>query len=900
MNPGDTMTLYLIDASGLVHRAFHAIRGLTNSHGQPTNAIFGLASMLKKFLADNKPSHCAVVLDVGRETFRNRMYDKYKANRPDTDPALASQFQYVPRLAAAMGFKVLALQDWEADDIIATLAARGVAAGMDVVIESGDKDLLQLVGDRVAVHDPMKEKTYDRQAVFEKMGIYPEHVRDYLALVGDSSDNVPGVSGIGAKGAAELVNRFGGLEEILANAEDAPPRARTALAAQAGEGRLSLKLVTLDADAPVDVAVDDLTLGSPDVAELDKLYSELDFRKMLAELRSEHGTGPTPAPGGSTGTAKGMAGPLRGNKPPAPPGTVELDLFGDVATEPDGPDVSNELKIIVASGAELASVLARAANGGCEIVLSSDSDHTAATLSDGGQCVVFKLAEAAGTCPDALKVLLRHWSGTGFKELTKALLPFGISPDAPTFDPVLASYLIDAGRGHFSLDEVVEHVTGYAPPAWDGTPESLVARAVASRRTSRVLAAEIDAHGLGYLLREVEIPLAGLLGRMERKGVLVDRNALAGLSRSLGDDLRKVEKQIIDAAGVAFNPASPKQLADVLFVKLGLPAGKKKASGYSTDVKVLEELAALSPVPALVLEYRSLAKLKGTYADALYDLVDPRDGRIHTSFNQTVTATGRLSSSDPNLQNIPIRTDAGRKIRHAFRAPDGRRFVSADYSQIELRVLAHFADDHFLADAFRDGRDIHSETARRIFKVSGDVTSEQRRVAKIVNFGLLYGMGPFRLSGDLKISQKEAKQIIDDYFSAFPGIKSFMASAVDTTRETGFSATMFGRRRGIADINSPNHQLRTAAERVALNMPVQGTAADIIKIAMVRLDRRLRDEGLGADIVLQVHDELVLEVDEADVAAAKLALVEEMEMAAKLSVPLVAEPGTGVWWDELH
>lgn len=888
------MTLYLIDASGLVHRAFHAIRGLTNSRGQPTNAIFGLASMLKKFLADNRPTHCAVVLDVGRETFRNRLYERYKANRPETDPGLASQFQYVPRLATAMGFKVLSLQDWEADDVIATLASRAVAAGMDVVIESGDKDLLQLVDDRVAVHDPMKDKTYDREGVFEKMGVYPEFVRDYLALVGDSSDNVPGVAGIGAKGAAELVNRFGGLEEILARAEEASGRARTALAEHAADGRLSYRLVTLDCDAPVEADINDLTLGAPDLDELERLYSELEFRKMLAEIRARRPDGT----GASSGAASGR---------PQPAG--QPDLFGgEPDGEPDGGDavpepcirVAPATRTLVPDRAELAGILAGAANTGCELAFSDWNDLTTAALQPDGTCIVFGLRDAVAAAPEALRALLANWSGAGFKELTRSVAAFGMEPSPPRFDPVLAAYLLDAGRGQFGLDEVIEHTNGVRPPAWDGQPESLAARAAASRETGEALARQVSGYGLDYLLHEVEIPLAGLLGRMEKKGVLVDRNALAGLSRSLGDALRLVEKQIIDAAGIAFNPLSPKQLADVLFGKLGLPTGKKKSSGYSTDVKVLEELAGLHPVPRLVLEYRSLSKLKGTYADALHDLVDPADGRLHTTFNQTVTATGRLSSSDPNLQNIPIRTEAGRGIRHAFRAPEGRMFVSADYSQIELRVLAHFARDEFLADAFRQGRDIHSETARKIFKVTGDVSAEQRRVAKVVNFGLLYGMGPFRLAGDLKISQGEAKQIIDGYFSAFPGIKAFMAAAVETTRATGFSTTMFGRRRGIADINSPNHQMRTAAERMALNMPVQGTAADIIKIAMVRLDRRLRAEGIHADIVLQVHDELVLEVDEPDVAPASRILRSEMESAATLYVPLVAEPGIGVWWDELH
>lgn len=890
------MKLFLIDASGLVHRAFHAIRGLTNSHGMPTNAIFGLATMLNKFIAQERPTHCAFVLDVGRETFRNRLYEGYKANRPETDPALAVQFKYVPRLASAMGFPVVAIQDFEADDVIATLARQAVEDGIDVVVESGDKDLLQLVGPGVTVHDPMKEKFYDRQSVFDKLGVYPEFVRDYLALVGDSSDNVPGVHGIGARGAAELINGFGGLDDILKSIEALPPRARKALEQYTEDARLSMKLVTLQDRAPVGVSIQELAMGRPDVDALAALYSELGFRKLLAEL-----PGSTGAPGAET------ADPAPGaheHEVPSRPSTVEQDLFAEL--ESGGIQATPEVTTKVVEPWRIAGILEMLSSVHKEAFFTSWPAATAGFLTDDNHCYIISLDDAARLAPDRLGAIFGDWSGHGFKDLTRFLSPLGIEPAAPSFDPVLASYVLDAGSGQFGLLEVLERtVESSLPKPGDISPEAIAALLIAQRSASISLRERVATGDLGFLLHDVEIPLAGILGRMERKGVLVDRQALSDLSLSLGEDLRAVERRIIDEAGVAFNPMSPKQLADVLFVKLGLPTGRKKASGYSTDVKVLEELAPLHPVPQLVLEYRSLAKLKGTYADALYNLVSRDDGRIHSTFNQTVTATGRLSSSDPNLQNIPIRTEAGRRIRHAFRAPDGRQFVSADYSQIELRVLAHFAADPFLSDAFAKRRDIHSETARRIYRLPAEgagsqVTPEMRRVAKVVNFGLLYGMGPFRLAGDLKIPQKDARQIIDDYFNAFPGIRDFLSRTVEQTRQTGFSTTLFGRRRRIADINSPNHQLRTAAERMALNMPVQGTAADIIKIAMVNLDRRLRREGLKADIVLQVHDELVLEVNSDEVERTKEILISEMESAAVLGVPLVAEPGHGTWWDELH
>jgi DNA polymerase-1 len=904
------MTLYLIDASGLVHRAFHAIRGLTDSKGTPTNAIFGLASMLKKFLADNKPTHCAVVLDVGRETFRTRMYEQYKANRPETDPALAVQFKHVPRLAAAMGFKVLSAADYEADDIIATLTARAVAAGMDVVIESGDKDLFQLVGDRVTVHEPMNDRLYDRDGVKGKLDIYPEFVRDYLSLVGDSSDNVPGVPGIGAKGAAELVNSFGHLEDILNSIDALPNRAKTALEAHADLARLSMKLVTLDENVPLTVALEELTVSQPDRAALIELYTELEFRKLLAEVQGKDES--TPAP--SKKAAPVQRDLLSGDDEP--------DLFSTAATDVPQ-NTEHALKVTVANGTGLKSALEKLAGRHIDVAFAATDHDTGkldatggagttqdllvAALADDNHCLVFSINEAAQTARAALQRIFLDWSGAGFKELTKILAGFGITPATPRMDPVLAAYVMDGGKGSYQLAELAAGIDHASTGEHDvsGSDDALVrtvaAHAAASRTLCLKLGPEIERLGLKSLLNDVEIPLAGILGRMELLGVEVDKDALAGLSRSLGDDLRAVEKQIMDAAGFPFNPASPKQLAEVLFERLGLPVGKKTKSGQSTDVKVLEELADLHPVPRLILEYRTLAKLKGTYADALHNLIDPRDGRIHTTFNQTVTATGRLSSSDPNLQNIPVKTPAGRKIRHAFRAAEGRVFVSADYSQIELRVLAHYADDPSLIAAFADGRDIHTETASKIYKVAAaDVTPGMRRIAKVVNFGLLYGMGPFRLAGDLKIPQADAKQIIADYFNAFPGIRVFLDQTIADAKTTGYATTIYGRRRHVEDVNSPNHQIRTAAERATLNMPVQGTAADIVKIAMVNLDRRLRAEGIKADIVLQVHDELVLESDLDCADYVKQVLVEEMQSAATLRVPLTVEPGISRYWDELH
>ncbi len=880
------MTLYLVDASGLIHRAFHAIKGLRTRAGVPTNAVYGLASMLRKFVRDNRPERCAVVFDAGRETFRNQMYADYKATRPPTDPDLAVQFEPARRIAETLGFPCVSVDGFEADDVIATLAIDARRAGLDVMIESGDKDLFQLVGDGVTAHDPMRDRVFDPAGVIEKMGVPPERIIDYLALVGDASDNVPGVPGIGAKGAVELINAFGGLDDIYAHLDDLPPRRRDALEAGRESAVLSRRLVTLATDVPLPLGLGDLTPQPPDRAALVALLTELEFKGLLKEVLAEGGAGQ--ADMFSAATDGSLDEEVTPQDVPAVDPPIEVGAEGD--------------RDAVIRAVEGAGSVALAASFGSRdpvrpaclgLGIAADSDTFVLRPGELDDAFFVALAKALGG---------RTFVAAHSKEIGQVFSARGVAMPLPVCDPVLASYLLHAERDSHALETVsLEELGRPLPGPQDAAADAVAARARAARDAADLLAPRIEAQRLRSLQDDVEIPLARLLGEMERTGVPIDHEALGRLSIELGHDLQRLEKSILDAAGVPFNPNSPKQLAEILFGKLQLPVIKKTKTGPSTDVTVLEELADRHPVPALILEFRSLAKLKGTYADALVSLVHPVTGRIHTSYNQAVTATGRLSSSDPNLQNIPIRTEAGRKIRAAFVAVPGTAFVSADYSQIELRVLAHLSGDESLIEAFRDGRDIHARTAARVFGCSeSDVTTDMRRTAKVINFGLLYGMGPFRLGRDLKIPQSEAKRIIDDYFGAFPRVRAFLDQTLDAARTDGYVTTLTGRRRTADGINASKHQERAAAERMALNMPIQGLAADIIKIAMVRLRDRLLEQRLDARIVLQVHDELVLECAETQADRVADLLCDTMQGAYPLSVPLAVEVGRGRVWSDLH
>ncbi len=858
-------TLFLVDVSGFIHRAFHAVRPLATSRGFPTNALYGLATMLKKFARERQPQYCALAFDAGRETFRNTMFADYKANRPPAPRELALQFPIASKLAAAMGFPVIEVPGFEADDLIATLAARARADGFEVVIESGDKDLLQLVGPGILAHDPLKDLVMDRDGVIARLGVPPEGVRDYLALVGDASDNVPGVAGIGAKGAAELIARFGSLEGVYAHLDDMSPRKRDQLLAGRDAAFLSRDLIALRTDVPIAQSVMDLRPTDPDRTMLRELFTELEFGAMLREL----GTASEPA--------------LFDAGPVTPTSTVTLlSSIGDLKG-------ASRLAV-------LASMVGRdpvCPKPACLAVAAGPDRALVLRPGDGFEEALHQLTDVLPQGP---------WVASGYKELSQLIACRGLQVAHPILDIGLASYLLHPERESHSLDSLALQEFGETlPPVTDFANEACAVRVCAAWRLADRLADGVAAAGLTGFNRDVEIPLARILGDMERTGVRVDREMLRTLSTELGRDLQALEGRILREAGCPFNPNSPKQLAEVLFDKLGLPVIKKTKTGPSTDVSVLEALSEQHPVPALILEYRGLAKLKSTYADALGDLIHPVDQRVHTSYNQMVTATGRLSSSDPNLQNIPVRTAAGRKIRAAFLATEGWEFVSADYSQIELRVLAHLSQDAALIEAFATGADIHAQTAARIFHCDeAQVTPDMRRTAKIINFGLLYGMGAFRLARDLRIGRTEADAFIAEYFAAFPGVRRYLDETILRARDEGSVATLSGRRRAIEGIAASNHNLRTAAERMATNTPIQGTAADLIKEAMVRLDQRLREGRVQARLVLQVHDELVLEAREGQGDAVAAILRDCMEGAGNLAVPLRVDVGRGRVWSELH
>ncbi len=886
-------TLYLVDASGHVHRAFHAIRGLRNSRGMATNALYGLATMLRKFQKERKPEFVAVVFDAGRETFRNEMFAGYKANRPPAPDDLVVQFPYARRIAAALGFRVFEVPGFEADDVIATLTRWACERGMDVVIESGDKDLFQLVGEGVVVHDPMRDVTYDREGVVGKIGVPPERVREYLALVGDSSDNVPGVRGIGEKGAAELIARYGTLEALYEHLEEVAPRKREALETCRHEAFLSRDLVTLKRDVPLDVEVEALRPREPDRAGVLALWTELEFRSLVDEMRldqpgAQAAESVVGAPGAETG-ARGGDHAVE---------TRQGVRFEEVSAG-DAARVSRRLR----EAERLAVVMefrgrdpVRPDVVAVGVALSGDEvlvmDAGAALAPDAGFAEVLPRA----CVPDYKQVWQAVRAARGGR---------GDEVPLPAVDPLLAAYVVHPERESPTIGALSLQLLGESlPPATDTSCEAVARRAAAAWRVAPLIEAQVRGAGLWGLLSDIEIPLSRVLGDMETTGVRVDREVLVRLSRELTQEIQRLEADIVRRSDYGpFNPNSPKQLADLLFGKLGIQPPRKTKTGPSTDSAVLEQIAddprALG-IPRLILQYRSLTKLKSTYADALGGLIRPETGRIHTSYNQTVAATGRLSSSDPNLQNIPVRTPEGLKVRGAFVSDDGYEFLSADYSQIELRVLAHLSGDEALSEAFRQGADIHARTAARVFRVPEEaVTPDRRRFAKTINFGLLYGMGAFRLARDLRIEQAEAQRFIADYFAAFPRVKEYLEGVVEAARREGVVQTITGRRRAIEGLNDRNHNVRSAAERMALNTPIQGSAADIIKVAMVRLRERLRASGLDARMVLQVHDELVLEVREGQTTEAGRLVKEVMEGAWVLDVPLVVDLKVGRRWSEM-
>ncbi len=915
--PSERPTLALIDASNYLYRAFYAIRGLTGPGGKPTNAVYGFLNMWRKYVADRKPAAVAVCFDRYEKTFREEMDAAYKAQRQAMPDDLVPQIEDAKRLCRLLGLAVLEEPGFEADDLIGSIAVVAKEAGFHAEICSADKDLFQLVKDPdVAVYHPVKDAVLDEKGVLEFFGVTPAQVIDVLALMGDSSDNIPGIRGIGEKTAKELIATFGSLDAIYARLEEVKGKRKELLAAGREEAYRSQTLATVRCDRPLPAKPAELLehfrirpLEPEAVKDLAAFYDEMGFSKVKKELLESA----LPASPSQPGMAASSSAP------------TTLSLFEESSSS----NAPGEGLRWIADAAGLDALVAAAVKAGRASVHVECGPGcpwpapplVAAVAIPGGETAAFAL-DAAGSRALAelfAKVLLVAHDA---KRLFLAADALGIAPPARFLDAMLASYVVAPGihahdlagdaRGVLNLppDSVPsakELNGGAAPSAATFASEAgrrwLAPRVVLPLALADALAPRLSEESpLGRVLEDIEIPLVPVLARMEIAGVAVDRGVLAGLSKEFDGRLAALEAKIHEAAGETFNIGSPLQLGRVLFEKLGYPAVKKtaKTKSYATGSEVLEELATLSsgPVPSLVLEWREISKLKGTYVDALPACI-AADGRIHTRYDQAVAATGRLSSNAPNLQNIPIRTEAGRAIRRAFIAPGGKKLVAADYSQIELRILAHLSGDEALLDVFRRGEDIHRATAAKIFDVDPKaVTPDQRRSAKTINFGVLYGMGPFALAAQLGVPRAEAKEFIAAYFDRFPKIRACLDAILEKARATGGTETIFGRVRPIPGLHDRNHNVRANAERMAMNAPFQGSAADLIKKAMLALDAALAKELPEARLLLQVHDELVLEAPAALAEKAAALARRTMEGAASLGVPLTVDVGAGLNWAE--
>jgi DNA polymerase I len=886
--------IYLIDGTAYIHRAFHAIQGLTNSKGLPTNAAFGFTRMLIKLMEDRRPEYAAMFFDARGPTFRHELSRDYKATRKAMAEEMAVQIPYIKRITAAYRLPVFEMPGYEADDLIGAFSRRLAPTGHPVVMITGDKDFVQLVGERVSIWDPMKETTIDLQVVRDTFGVEPERMVDVMGLSGDTSDNIPGVPGIGQKTALELIRTFGSLEGVYQRLDEVTrQKQKESLLQFRDQAFLSRELARIRVDLPVEVDLEALRRSAPDVPALSELFRELEFRQLQQSLPRAEG-----------GRCKDYRTILDATDLAELVARLKAAELVAVDTETTSPDPMRAELVGLSFAVE---------------------DDRAAYVPVGHRYI--------GAPPQLpMEVVLRELKpvledpavrkvGQNIKYDMMVLARSGIALAGVVFDTMLASYLLDPSKRAHNLDQIaldfLDHrcipfddivgrrrgVATFAEATLEQAGPYACEDADVTRLAHRVLSQRIDELGLTDLMTSVELPLVPVLMRMEMRGVAVDTARLTDFSKTLEHRLEQLESGICGLAGERFNINSSQQLGYVLFEKLKLPTQKKtkKKTGYSTDVDVLMALAKLHELPAMVLQHRTLSKLKSTYADALIDLVHPRTGRIHTSYNQTITATGRLSSSDPNLQNIPIRTEEGLEIRRAFVAPPGWRLLSADYSQIELRILAHCSEDERLIQAFRDGWDIHTRTASEVFGLEPDrITAELRRQAKAINFGIIYGMSPFGLARQLEISQKMAKTYIDHYFEHYPGVRGYVERTIEEARQTRRTSTLLGRIRLLPDINNPNPVIRQAAERTAINTPIQGSAADLIKAAMIGIDAELARAGCRAAMLLTVHDELVFEVplDELDEVSRLVRGV--MEGIWKLKVPLQVNVSAGDNWAEAH
>ena len=924
--------LVLVDGSSYLYRAFHAFPPLTNSAGEPTGAMYGVLNMLKSLISQVQPSHIAVVFDAKGKTFRDEMFEQYKSHRPPMPDDLRKQIQPLHDIIRALGIPLLVIEGVEADDVIGTLAVAASKANQKVLISTGDKDMAQLVDDNIMLINTMNNTLLDRDAVIEKYGIPPELIIDYLALMGDSADNIPGVAGVGEKTALGLLQGIGSMAEIYANLDkvaELPIRGAKKLGdkllAEKEMADLSYRLATIKTDVALDITPEQLTLGASNNDQLTEYFGRYEFKRWLNEVMN-----------GADSITNNNEQPTKINHYQATPAlaqdnsdealpAIQIDRsrYETLLTEADlnrWVEKLNQAKLF-ALDTETDNLDYMAANlVGISFALENgEAAYLPLQLDYLGAPKTLEKTTALALLKPILENPAIKKVGQNFKYDLTIFARNGIDVQGVAFDTMLESYVLNS-TGRHNMDDLAKRYLGHQTISFEEIAgkgkNQLTFNQIPLEQAADYAAEDADVTmklqqvlweklskepTLEKLFKEMELPLLGVLSRMERRGVLIDSDALFLQSNEIANRLSELEEQAYVLAGQPFNLASTKQLQEILFDKLGLPVIQKTPKGApSTNEEVLEELAFSHELPKVLVEHRGLSKLKSTYTDKLPQMVNPQTGRVHTSYHQAVTATGRLSSSDPNLQNIPIRNEEGRRIRQAFIAREGFTVVAADYSQIELRIMAHLSQDQGLINAFTQGKDIHRSTAAEIFGVALDeVTSEQRRNAKAINFGLIYGMSAFGLSRQLGIGRADAQSYMDLYFKRYPGVQTFMHDIREKAKAQGYVETLFDRRLYLPDINSSNGMRRKAAERVAINAPMQGTAADIIKRAMIQLDQKLQNDPDIA-MIMQVHDELVFEVRSEKVAFYSELIKTQMESAADLVVPLIVEVGQGNNWDEAH
>ena len=898
--------LVLFDGNALVHRAFHALPPLTVSKtGEMVSAIYGFALMLLKAINELKPTHYAIAFDKAAPTFRHQMFDQYKAQRPKTPDELVNQLGRVRQLVEAFHIPIFELDGYEADDVLGTLSHQASRRDIDTIIVTGDADAMQLVSPKVKVLTPRRAfgdtVLFDEAAVSQKYGIKPQQIADFKGLMGDPSDNIPGVSGIGEKTAVRLIQQFGTIDQIYAHIDEVtPPKLREILRQNEAVARQSKELATIVTQTPVSLNLDDCQISHYDRHQVTELFRELEFFSLLSKLPEVEEAAPET-------TARVKTEPPQGD-------------YHVINTTSALDELLNRLSAAKSFAFDLETTSLNAMSAQLVGISLSPAPGEAYYIPIGhvgwGQVEQLPLEQVINQLKPPLEdANLAKLAHNGKYDMT-VLAEYGVTVNNLAFDTMLAAYLLDEkslGLKALAFSKLGIEMTPITALIGSGAKQismSLVevnqaadysgADADITGQLTELLTAELHQQGLWPLFSEVELPLVPVLVGIERSGIALDTELLRQMSHRLGEQLLKLEAEIYNSVGHRFNINSPQQLGFVLFQELRLPPAGKTKGGYSTGATVLEELRGVHPIIEFILDYRRLAKLKSTYIDALPGLVNPKTGRVHTSFNQTRTTTGRLSSSEPNLQNIPVRGELGKQVRQAFIAPHGFFLMAGDYSQIDLRALSHLSQDESLLGAFHRDEDIHTTTAAQLFSVdASQVTPDMRRVAKTVNFGVIYGMSDYGLEQATELSREEAAQFIAAYFTQHPGVKQYLESTKEQARELGYVQTILGRRRSIPEINSSNRQVREAAERMAINMPVQGTSADIIKVAMINLDREMSKRRLKSKMLLQVHDELVFEVPQDELEEMRQLIPEIMSTALELSVPLKVDIKTGNNWGEM-